>query len=200
MWETDTRSKSVLLKIYSDVSGAWQDCFFNWSKQQCWGAAVAHSSYSKNCLVPRGDYYGNNHKSYAPVSVSVSPLCGSLQDKTVSSFQTQCLAATGAVDTGLSVIEHFWVGSNNNAEKTMCCWKRHYGGLSLWALLTVSVWRVKGWRAMNSHWSLWWPKKKLEQIEWRWYPRPEEQVVMEILNSRCERICVGRHSWKFLLF
>ena len=36
---------------------------------------------------------------------------------------------------------------------------------------------------MNSHGSLRWPKKKLEQFESRWYLRPEEQVALEICRS-----------------
>lgn len=57
--------------------------------------------------------------SHMLVCMSVSPFGISLKDMRVSSFRVQLLAA--AVDISLSVIKHFWVGSNNNTQKTMYC-------------------------------------------------------------------------------
>lgn len=99
----------------------------------------AHSSYSKNCLVPHGDYYGNHHKSYAHRSVSLLWSPPSEQ----GSLAHMCL----------SFVRLNWVASVlSTLKKQLCC------GLSLWALLTVSLIQEEAgerWTATD----LWWPKK-----------------------------------------
>ena len=103
----DTRSKSIRLKKKSIqmVPGFHTATVSVWSKQRCRDASVARSCYSKNCLVPRGDYYGNHHKSYARVCMSLSTRWSSPKDERVSSYppQRNLSVAPAADDESLSV-------------------------------------------------------------------------------------------------
>jgi len=69
--------------------------------------------------------------------------------------------------------------------------------VSLWALQSVSVIGGKT-RAMNSHGSLWWPKKKVEHFETQ--VRPGGQVVLKIyLFIHFQNIfCVASPSFRAL--
>lgn len=143
-----------------------------WSKRQGWGAALAHSCYSKNCLVPQGDHYGNHHKSYAHAYISVS-ICSKFTERWETVVASAACSAV-ALSHSLSFISHFYSYSNNSTEKSV--FKKREWPPTV-SFKTVSELWGGGCRAMNSHMSLWWPIKKLEQ----WvalYLSAEEQVVL----------------------
>lgn len=99
-----------------------------WSKQRCRDASVARSCYSKNCLAPRGDYYGNHHKSYARVCMSLSTRWSSPKDESVSSYppRSNLSVAPAADDESLSFTESGISGLSLiiTRRKTITCFKK----------------------------------------------------------------------------